>query len=153
MISGKIVIFCFCHNRSDVTPSVLDGGRQIVLPNWLNCGGIVCTYDDTMLVSVPGHPCVLLDRNILCSCDIVAEGDFLMESLATCGEHEGPDLEVCFTVGLAFVDCLEALDGTVGTPIGRNLTSVKQPLLVSLESFWLSSKLMHAPVVLRDFID
>ena len=28
--------FYYYHNRSDVTPSVLDGGRQIILANWPN---------------------------------------------------------------------------------------------------------------------
>ena len=41
----------------------------------------------------------------------------------------------------------------INNPINRNWRSVKQLLPVSLESFHLNSKLMHAPVKLRDFID
>ena len=74
-----------------------------------------------------------------------------MEWQAACREHEKPDLEMYFTVNLAFVDYLEELNETINTPINRNWTSVKQSLPVSLESFWLNSKLMHAPVMLRDF--
>ena len=58
-----------------------------------------------------------------------------------------------FTVNLAFIDYLEELNETITTPINRNWTSNKQLLPVSLESFQLNSKLMHAPVMLRDFID
>ena len=58
-----------------------------------------------------------------------------------------------FTVNLAFVDYLEELNETITTPINRNWTNVKHSLLVSLESFQLNSKLMHAPVMLRDFIE
>ena len=58
-----------------------------------------------------------------------------------------------FTVNLAFVDYLEELNKTIKTPINRNWTSFKQSLPVSLESFQLNSKLIHAPVMLRDFID
>ena len=58
-----------------------------------------------------------------------------------------------FTVSLAFVDYLEELNETIKTFINRNWTSFKQSLPVSLESFQLSSKLMHAPVMLRNFID
>ena len=54
---------------------------------------------------------------------------------------------------LAFVDYLEELNETIKTPINRNWTSFKQSLPVSLESFQLNSKLMHTPVMLRDFID
>ena len=57
-----------------------------------------------------------------------------------------------FTVNLVFMDYLE-LNETITTPINRNWTSVKQSLLISLESFQLNSKLMHVPVMLRDFIE
>ena len=57
-----------------------------------------------------------------------------------------------FNVNLSFVDYLEELNETIITPINRNWTSVKQLLPVSLESFQLNSKLMPAPVMLRDFI-
>ena len=104
------------------------------------------------MVNIPSHPYVLLDRNILCNCDIEAESNFLLESLAICGEHEKPDLEMYFTVNLAFVDYLEELNETIAMPINRNWTSVKQSLPISLGSFQLNSKLIHAPVMLRDFI-
>ena len=58
-----------------------------------------------------------------------------------------------FTVNLAFVDYLEELHETITMPINRNWTSGKQSLPVSLESFQLNSKLIHAPVMLRDFIE
>ena len=44
------------------------------------------------------------------NCDIEAESNFLLKSLATCREHEKPDLEMYFTVNLAFVDYLEELN-------------------------------------------
>ena len=58
-----------------------------------------------------------------------------------------------FTVNSAFVVYLEELNETKTTPINRNWTSVKQSLPVSLETFHLNSKLMHGPVMLRDFIE
>ena len=95
----------------------------------------------------------MLDRNILCNCDIEAESNFKLESLAPCGEHEKPDLEMYFTVNVVIVDYLEELNETIRTPINRNWTSFKQLLPVSLETFQLSSKLMQVPVMLKDFID
>ena len=89
----------------------------------------------------------------MCNCDIEAESNFLLELLAACREHDKPDLEMSFMVNLAFVDYLEELHESIETPINRNWTSFKQPLPVSLESFQLNSKLLHAPVMLRDFID
>ena len=119
---------------SDVTPSVLDGGRQIILANWPNYKKNNMHYNNNILVSIPSHPYVLLDRNILCNCDIEAKSNFLLESLAACREHEKPDLGMYFTVNLVFVDYLEELNESMKTPIKRNWTGFKQPLPVSLKS-------------------
>ena len=62
--------FYYYHNRSDVTLSVLDGGRKIILANWPNYKRIICTYNNNIPVNKPSHSYVLLDRNILCICDI-----------------------------------------------------------------------------------
>ena len=101
------------------------------------------------MVNIPSHPYVLLDRNILCNCDIEAESNFLLESLAACGDNEKPGLEMY----LAFVDYLEQLNKTITTPINRNWTSTKQSNPISLDSFQLSSKLMHVPTMLKDFME
>ena len=53
----------------------------------------------------------------------------------TCREHEKPDLEMCFTVNLAFVDYLEQLNETIEIPIERNWTNYRQILPISLQSF------------------
>ena len=123
--------FYYYHNRLEVTPSVLDGGRQIILANWPNYKRIVCTYNNNIPVNIPSHPHVLLEMNILCNCDIEAESNFLLELLAACREHEKPDLEMYFTVNLAFVDYLEKLNESIKTLINRNWTSFKQTLHVS----------------------
>ena len=137
----------------DVTPSALDGGKQIILANWPYYKRIICTCNNNILVNISSHPYILLDRNILCNCNIEAESNFLLESLAACEEHEKPDLEMYFMVNLAFVDHLEQLNKTITTPINRNWTDTKQPIPISLDSFQVNSKLMHAPIMLKDFME
>ena len=56
-------------------------------------------------------------------------------------------------VNLAFVDYLEQLNETITTPINRNWTSARQPIPISLDSFQVSSKLMHAPIMLKNFME
>ena len=146
-------VFYYYHNKTDITPSVVDGGKQIILANWPNYKRIICTYNNNIPVNIPSHLYVLLDRNILCNCDIEAENNFLLESLAACDEHKKPDLEVYFMVNLAFMDYLVQLNVTLNTPINRNWTSVKQPISISLDSFQINPKLMHAPIMLRDFME
>ena len=123
----------------------MDGGKQIILANWSNYKRIVCTYNN--------NPYILLDRNVLCNCDIEAESNFLLESLAACDEHKKPDLEMYFMVNLAFLDYLKQLNVTLNTPINRNWTSVKQSIPISLDSFQINPKLMHAPIMLKYFIE
>ena len=106
--------FNYYHNKTNVMPSVIDGGKQIILANYKR---IICTYKNNIPGNIPSHPYVLLDRNILCNCDIEAESNFLLESLAACEEHEKPDLEMYFMVNLAFVDYLEQLNETITTTI------------------------------------
>ena len=145
--------FYYYHNRTNITPSVLDGGRQIILVNWPNYKRIICTYNNNIPVNIPSHPYALLDWNILCNCDIEAESSFLLESLAACNEHERPDLEMYSTMNLAFIDYLEQLNDTLTIPINRNWTNVKQPIPISLDFFQISSKLMHTPMMLKDFME
>ena len=63
----------------------------------------VCSYNNNIPISIPSHPYILLNRSILCDCNIEAESNFLLESLAACGNSE-TDLVIYFTVNLAFVN-------------------------------------------------
>ena len=89
----------------------------------------------------------------MCNCDIEAESNFLLESLAACEEHEKLDLEMYFMVNLAFVDYLEQLNKTITMPINTNWTCAKQPIPISLDCFQVGSKLMHASIMLKDFME
>ena len=104
-------------------------------------------------MNIPSHPYVLLDRNILCSCNIEAKRNFLLESLAACSEHKKPDLEIYFTVNLAFVNYLDQFNETINIPIERNWTHQKQVLPISIEAFNISSSLLHAPTTLKEFVN
>ena len=77
----------------------------------------------------------------------------MLESLAACDEHDKPDLEMYFTVNLAFVDYLAQLNVSLNMPINRNLTNVKQSIPISLDSFQINPTLLHAPVMLKDFME
>ena len=121
------------------------GGKQIILVNWPNYKRIICTYNNNIPVNIPSHPYVLIDRNVLCNCNIEAESNFLLESLAACDEHEKPDLEMYFMVNLAFLDSLVQLNITLNTPINRNWTNVKQPIPISLESIQHKPKIKACP--------
>ena len=58
----------------------------------------MCSYNNNILISIPSHQYVLMNRSSLCSCDIEPEGNFLLESLAACDNFETKtDLAMCIS--------------------------------------------------------
>ena len=62
--------FDFYYNKTDVTPTVLDGGDEIMLANWPNDKHIICNVNNDIPVKIPSHPYVLVNRSVLCNCGI-----------------------------------------------------------------------------------
>ena len=71
--------FIFYYNKTDITPTVLDGGNEIILANWPNDKHIICNIND-IPVKIPSHPYVLVNRSVLCNCGIEVDNPFLLES-------------------------------------------------------------------------
>ena len=69
-------------------PAVLDGGYQIILTNWPTYKRIICAYNNNIPLTIPSHPYILLNRSILCNCNIEADSNFLLKSLAACRDNE-----------------------------------------------------------------
>ena len=144
--------FDYYFNKTYITPLVLDGGQQIILANWPSYKRLICTYNNNIPVNIPSHPYDLLDRKILCNCDIEAEDNFLLESFVACRENNIQKLEMFFTVTLTFLDHLEDLAEVLDTPIDSKWIHDKQILPISLESFEINSSLLQAPKTLKDYI-
>ena len=109
----------------------------------------MCLHNNNILINIPGHPYVLMNQSILCNCDIEAESNFLLESLAAC---EGPDaktdLEMHFTVNLAFVNYFEDILEELGKQISLNWTTQEQILPILLKTFEIIPNLINAPKTL-----
>ena len=58
--------FAFYYNKSDVTPTVLDTGNEIILANWLDDKHIICNINNDIPVKIPSYPYVLVKRRVLC---------------------------------------------------------------------------------------
>ena len=76
--------FKFYYNKTDVTPTVLDGGNEIILANWPDDKHIICTINNNIPIKISSHPYVLVNRSMLCNCGIEAKNNFLVEFLAMC---------------------------------------------------------------------
>ena len=119
--------FDLYFNKTDIKPTVLDGGYHIILANQPSHKNIMCSYNNNIPISISSHPYVLLNRSILCNCDIEAESNFLLESLAACEKYETKtDLVMYFTVNFAFVNYFDKMIEALGHPVLRNWTTKEQ---------------------------
>ena len=75
--------------------------------------------------------------------------------MAACSEHENEnsDLEMHFTVNLAFANYLDQLEETIDVPIERNWTHQIHVLPVSIEPFQMNQNLLQAPKTPKEYIE
>ena len=91
----------------------------------------MCSHNNNIPINIPGHPYVLMNQSILCKCDIEAESNFLLESLAACKcPNAKTDLEMYFTENLAFMNYFEDILENLGKHISLNWTTQEQILLL-----------------------
>ena len=98
--------FRFYYNKTDIMPTVLDGGNEIILADWPKDKHIICSINNDIPVRIPSHLYVLVNSSVLCNCRIEADNHFLLESLAAC-DNANSKLTMYFTVNTAFVNYLD----------------------------------------------
>ena len=80
--------FKFYYNKTDITPTVLNGGNEIVLANWPNDKQIICNINNDIQMKIPSHLYVLANRSVLFNCGIEAENHFLLESFGCVSRYK-----------------------------------------------------------------
>ena len=132
---------------------MFDGGHQIILANWASYKKIMCVHNNNILINIPSQPYVLLDRSILCNCDLEAQSNFLLESLAACENFETKaDLVMYFTVNLAFVNYLEDVIESLSSSISTNWTTQEQIPPIAIENCEFDLKLFTASMTMNNFL-
>ena len=143
--------FYFYFNKTDVTPTVLDGGDEIVLANGLNDKHIIFNVNNDIPIKIPSHPYVLVNRSVLCNCRIEADNHHLLESIAAC-DNKISNLVMYFTINMAFTNYLDMLPNlTNSLPLIKDRTKYEQPLPLSLSIPDFDSSLKHAPTSFKKF--
>ena len=131
----------FYFNKTDITPTVLDGGDEIILANWPNDKHMICNINNDIPVKILSHPYVLVNRSILCNCGIEADSYHLLESLTAC-DNKLTKLTMYFTINLAFSDYLELIPNmTDQLPINKGKTDFEQPLPIYLNNLHFDNSL------------
>ena len=147
-------IFDYYYNKTDVKPSILDGGYEINLAIWPSFKRIVCSTHNNIPIEIPSHPYVLLNRMVLCNCIIEAESNFLLESIAACDpKRDSVDLEMYFMANTVFLNYFDELISTLDIPFFHNMTRQEHILQISLESDDFNKELLSAPKTLRELVE
>ena len=98
--------FDFHFNNTEITPTVLDEGDEIILANCPNDKNLICNINNNIPVKIPSHPYVLVNGSILCNCGIEADNHHLLESITSCNKRI-TKLTMYFTIYLAFINYLD----------------------------------------------
>ena len=147
-------VFDYYYNKTDIKPSILDGGYEIVLANWPSFKRIVCSTHNNIPIEIPSHPYVLLNRTILCNCIKEVENNFLLESIAACDpDGNGADLEMYFMANTAFLNYFEELINKLEAPFLHNISTQEHILPISLESDDFDKELLTAQKTLRELVE
>ena len=147
-------VFDYYYNKTDVKPSILDGGYEIVLANWPSYKRIVCSTHNNIPIEIPSHPYVLLNMTVLCNCIVEAKSNFLLESIAACNpERNDIDLEMHFVANAAYLNYFDELIYTLDIPAFHNIKRQEHILPISLESNDFDEELSLAPKTLRELVD
>ena len=148
VIKENCEFLCY-YNKTDIKPTILDAGFQIILANLPSYRKIMCSHNNNILINIPSHPYVLMSRSILCNCDVKVESSLLLESLAAYeGSETKTDLEKHFTINLSFVNYFDDIIEELGIPVLRNWTTQEQILPLSIETFEINPSLLNAPKTL-----
>ena len=148
--------FRFYFNKTDVIPTVLDGGNEIILANWPNDKHNICTTNNGIPVKILSHPYVLVNRSVLHNCSTEADNHYLLESLTACDNHRrNSKLTMYFSINMAFANYLDMLlnfTESLQVPLIRSRITYEQFLPINLSISGFDKTLLHASTSLKDFI-
>ena len=147
------MIFLFYFNKSYITLTVLYGGKEIILANWPTNKHIICSINNDILIEIPSHPHILVNRSVLCNCSIEAENNYFLESLAACHDSNSK-LVMYFTVNNAFSNYVNEFNLTeeLEVPVFINKSTLEITLPVFLNKTRFDESLLLAPLTLKEYI-
>ena len=143
--------FKLYFNKTDITPTILDGGDEIVL-DWPNDRHIICNTNNDIPVKIPSHLYVLVNRSVLCNYGIEADNYYLLESIAACNDKNSK-LVMYFTINMAFANYFNMFPNvTESFPLITDRTTHEQPLPANLSIPDCDTSLLHVPTNLKNFV-
>ena len=133
---------------------ILDGGNEIILPNWPNDKCIICTINNDIPIKIPSHPYILVNRSVLCNCGIEAKHNYSLESLPAC-PNSSAKLIMYFTVNFAFTNFINQFNLTeeLEASVITNKTTVEFTLPIFLNKTTIDDTLFSVPLTLKEYVN
>ena len=75
-----------------VQPSILDGGNHILLANQKAAKNLICSHNHNLAMPLAQFPYVLVNRSLLCHCQLQSGTTHLAKSLASCKDAYQPQI-------------------------------------------------------------
>ena len=142
------------YYKTDLIPTALDVGDEIILANWPNDKHIICNINNDIPVKILSHLHVLVNRSVLCNCSIEADNHYPLESLIAC-DYKISKLTMYFTINTAFtnyLDMLPNLTDSLQIPLIKNRATYEQTLPIALNVSEFDRSLLHVSIDLKDSI-
>ena len=103
-------------------------------------------------MKIPSHPYILVNRSVLCNCEIEADNHYVLESIATC-DNKDSNLIMYFTINMIFTNYLNMLRNLTNVlSLIKDRTTYEQLLPINLRIPPFDSSLKHAPTNLKHFM-
>ena len=117
-----------------VAPTILDGGKELLLANFHGPQSLKCdTKDGGLAKPTPmQHAYAVVNREFLCDCQLDLEYASILKQISACGDKTHYDLTLRFTVNLAFWQILKQYKPRLAKSVNPNMKRIEQTFPVKL---------------------
>ena len=124
--------FKYMYNAT-VAPTILDGGKELLLANFHGPRSLKCdTKDGGLAKPTPEHTHAVVNREFLCDCQLDLEYASILKKISACGEKTHYDLTLRFMVNLAFWQMLKQYKLKLAKIVMPNRNRIEQTFPVKL---------------------
>ena len=128
----EVCEFKYMYNAT-VAPTILDGGKELLLANFHGPRSLKCDSEDGGLAKpAPEHTYAVVNREFLCDCQLDLEYASILKQISACGDKTHYDLTLRFTVNLAFWQMLKQYKPNLAKTVMPNMNRIEQTFPVKL---------------------
>ena len=132
-------------------PVIFDGGRQLLLANFLGPRSLKCNSQNGGLAKpAPEHTYAVVPRNLLCDCQLDLEHASVLHQLSSCKHNSSNHLVMKFVVNVAFYEILRQHNPKLVSKIKLNMKT--KPQVFNIRIFGDNKGPLDQPTHLKEII-